>query len=241
MNSVIKPMRAPAHTCTTLSGVVLLMLVLAMCSSLSAQALIAKGPVRPYRPAENTWFLNTASSAVERYNNQKWVLQGSGYSDISVCNELIILRYLSENERLSGMLYEVMDPWTGAIAFDATWCYCGDKILGVEEDSVITFFSNIHIPNKLPEKLTQEFLPATHPLQPMIFKGLASFSVPATMAIYIQARQSDLAKNWGLLGTNGQWLIEPKFDAPFHFQNGIADVIYYGEKRKINEKGEFVD
>lgn len=46
---------------------------------------------------------------------------------------------------------------------------------------------------------------------------------------------------WGVLGTNGKWLIEPKFDAPFRFQNGIADVIYYGQRRKINEKGEFVE
>ncbi len=48
-------------------------------------------------------------------------------------------------------------------------------------------------------------------------------------------------RTWGMLGTNGQWLIEPKFDAPFGFQNGFADVIYYGQKRRINEKGEFVE
>jgi hypothetical protein len=47
--------------------------------------------------------------------------------------------------------------------------------------------------------------------------------------------------NWGILGGNGQWLIEPKYDARFHFQNGIAEVLYYGQKRKINEKGEFVE
>jgi hypothetical protein len=41
--------------------------------------------------------------------------------------------------------------------------------------------------------------------------------------------------------SNGQWLIEPKFDQPFRFQNGFAEVIYYGQRRKINEKGEFVE
>ncbi len=48
--------------------------------------------------------------------------------------------------------------------------------------------------------------------------------------------------------TNTKWLIEPKFDAPFHFENGTADVLYYGQRRKINEnlqiseaKGEFVE
>lgn len=48
-------------------------------------------------------------------------------------------------------------------------------------------------------------------------------------------------RNWGMIGLNGKWLIEPKFDEPFHFENGIADVRYYGQKRKINEKGEFVE
>ncbi|MBK9452327.1 MAG: hypothetical protein IPN95_23480 [Bacteroidetes bacterium] len=48
--------------------------------------------------------------------------------------------------------------------------------------------------------------------------------------------------------TNTKWFIEPKFDAPFHFENGTADVLYYGQRRKINEnlqiseaKGEFVE
>ncbi len=53
--------------------------------------------------------------------------------------------------------------------------------------------------------------------------------------------QNDALKNWGMLSTDGEWLVEPKFDAPFRFQNGFADVLYYGEKRRINEKGEFVE
>ncbi len=46
---------------------------------------------------------------------------------------------------------------------------------------------------------------------------------------------------WGMIDEVGHWVIPPKFDAPFHFENGIAEVIYYGQKRKINEKGEFVE
>jgi hypothetical protein len=43
-----------------------------------------------------------------------------------------------------------------------------------------------------------------------------------------------------IIDNHGQWLIEPKFDSPFHFQSGLAEVIHYGQKRKINEKGEFI-
>ena len=48
-------------------------------------------------------------------------------------------------------------------------------------------------------------------------------------------------RSWGIIGQSGTWLIEPKYDAPFHFENGIAEVLYYGQRRKINEKGEFVE
>ncbi len=44
-----------------------------------------------------------------------------------------------------------------------------------------------------------------------------------------------------MLNTNWKRLKEPIYDAPFLFQNGIAEVIYYGQKRKINEKGEVVE
>jgi hypothetical protein len=48
-------------------------------------------------------------------------------------------------------------------------------------------------------------------------------------------------RNWGMLAADGKWVIEPRFDGPFRFQNGFAAVLYYGQKRKINEKGEFVE
>ncbi len=46
---------------------------------------------------------------------------------------------------------------------------------------------------------------------------------------------------WGLLDHEGHWRIAPQYDKPFHFQDGIAEVTYYGQKRKINEQGEFVE
>lgn len=45
---------------------------------------------------------------------------------------------------------------------------------------------------------------------------------------------------WGQLDYNGHWRIAPKYDKPFHFQNGIAEVVYYGKKLKIDENGEVV-
>lgn len=51
----------------------------------------------------------------------------------------------------------------------------------------------------------------------------------------------EVLKNWGILGTKGRWLISPEYDGPFEFVDGVAEVSYYGQKRKINEKGEVVE
>ena len=69
--------------------------------------------------------------------------------------------------------------------------------------------------------------------------GIKAYSLPPNISI--MNYQENQLRNWGMLGVNGQWLIEPKFDQPFRFQDGFAEVLYYGEKRKINEKGEFVE
>jgi hypothetical protein len=69
--------------------------------------------------------------------------------------------------------------------------------------------------------------------------GIKAYSLPPNISI--MNYQENQLRNWGMLGVNGHWLIEPKFDQPFRFQNGFAEVIYYGQRRKINEKGEFVE
>jgi hypothetical protein len=71
-------------------------------------------------------------------------------------------------------------------------------------------------------------------------EGIEGVCVPGQIISGLGLTCGDL-RNWGIMGENGQWLIEPKFDAPFYFQDGIADVVYYGQKRKINEKGEFME
>ncbi len=72
--------------------------------------------------------------------------------------------------------------------------------------------------------------------------GIQSFCVPQAIAnSSFQGYDCEYFRTWGMLGVNGQWLIPPKFDVPFGFQYGFAEVYFYGQKRKINEKGEFVE
>ena len=47
--------------------------------------------------------------------------------------------------------------------------------------------------------------------------------------------------NWGMVNSEGAWVIPPIYDGPFYFEDGLAVVTYYGEKRVINLKGEVVE
>lgn len=47
--------------------------------------------------------------------------------------------------------------------------------------------------------------------------------------------------SWGMIDRNGNWLIAPQYDRPFRFVNGAALVERYGQKFKIDEKGERVE
>lgn len=46
-------------------------------------------------------------------------------------------------------------------------------------------------------------------------------------------------KNWGMMNATGQWLIEPQFDKPFHFEDGVARVVFKGQHYEIDEQGNF--
>lgn len=74
----------------------------------------------------------------------------------------------------------------------------------------------------------------------IVIRGVTGWCVPAfhgDMRLY----DTKEFKNWGILNARGRWVIEPRYDKPFRFVDGVARVIYYGQKRKINLRGEFVD
>lgn len=48
-------------------------------------------------------------------------------------------------------------------------------------------------------------------------------------------------RNWGMMDERGKWVIEPKFDKPFHFDGGVALVWYLGLPRQIDEEGRFLE
>ncbi len=48
-------------------------------------------------------------------------------------------------------------------------------------------------------------------------------------------------RNWGMMDVSGNWRIEPRFDKPFHFSDGVAGVWFMGMPRRIDEDGRFLE
>jgi hypothetical protein len=76
------------------------------------------------------------------------------------------------------------------------------------------------------------------PWLPDTLNGIPAYCASSFTNSFQIGMLSTEAHAWGMLGYNGQWLVEPKYDKPFRFKNGIAEVLLYGERRRINEKGE---
>lgn len=80
-----------------------------------------------------------------------------------------------------------------------------------------------------------------HPcLQPQSLGGRAVFCLP----VYCAGTERYTAHErcgWGMVDSTGTWVIAPLYDHYFEFREGRAEVLYYGERHLINERGEFVD
>lgn len=77
-------------------------------------------------------------------------------------------------------------------------------------------------------------------LKPTRIQGMEAYVLPLYLPLLTEWSANEV-RVWGMLGCNGKWLIEPKFDGPFVFRNGFAEVLHYGQRKRINEKGEFVE
>ncbi len=116
-------------------------------------------------------------------------------------------------------------------------CKCfGAVIKGFDFPVTRYVFSDVEIA----QAWTEDNPDYISPWDTCTLQGILSFNASSFLKPYGFVNQEEV-HSWGMLGINGAWTVEPIYDAPFHFENGVADVLYYSQKRKINEKGEFVE
>ena len=201
------------------------------------QLLVLKGDRYPTVVDEGTWFLDTLQHTLSRFESGAWVKSNARieYTEVFGCGPFLIMMGNFHGDRWS----MVVEPGAGADRREA-------RIFGGSKIDCEPFLKNFVIPygGKHPDRLheatitmgmqfvcDQSFVPDT-------LLGIPAFCMSA-VGPGLGGCQS--YRNWGMLRSNGLWLIEPEFGAPFHFKKHLAHVIYHGQKRLINEKGEFVD
>ncbi len=193
---------------------------------LPAQLRIIHGAGKPTEAIQADWYVDTVAHNAWSRANADWLQYMTPVKKMLHCGNMIvvvsdIVTILMTNnmERLSCNL--ACDCFEGLACMHGAqyrWYYFEGKPLSMAwEPQAYTQWE---------DELSQDTL-----------NGRLGFC--STVAVLFMLHAD--THGWGILGTDGRWLIEPIFDAPFHFQNGIAEVLYYGQKRKINEKGEFVE
>jgi hypothetical protein len=199
--------------------------------SLFGQIALRKGVGFPKTTANGTWYLDTLNHTVWNKPNTKWMeLRIGEVRDVIECQDNVA--FLGSNG------YWVYTN-AGRLVDSITGCECLGQIMRVGYEG-----QHRYIQGSTTLAWEQQYRPMSDsPLPPYStsIQGISAYCLTSTSPspnIFIYDWR---VHYWGMLGTNGKWLIEPLFDDPFVFQNGIADVLYYGQKRKINEKGEFVE
>jgi hypothetical protein len=216
-----------AHSCS--SGMIAFCALLFLPILLHAQFTLVRGSELPLDTNGVVFYLDTQNHAAWYHGMNGWVkLTEAPIIEMFRCHDQVYCTSLYGQ----GHCYNK----EGLLDQKYLQCYCGDSI------SLKWYYRSLTVHNIHEEIIARFSIDGHEAFQSVIpdtVQGVAAFCISSLKQKYIYEEMA--IHGWGMLGTNGQWLIEPKFDAPFHFKNGIAEVLYYGQKRKINEKGEFVE
>jgi hypothetical protein len=202
-------------------------------SILVGQIHLSAGNELPKVAYKNDWFWDVMANEIWHYKESGWKLfTDDPCTKAEVCGPYIFLQFnIGTNEVLTAE-----GLWASYFVPDLRHYECFDSLMLWEgnwktyyldmQGTVLGWIDNYYC--NYPKLDTAQ--------------GQGGFSVPQlVLDTTFQPMNCDQLKNWGFVGKGGHWLIDPIYDAPFLFENGTAEVLYYGQKRKINEKGEFVE
>jgi hypothetical protein len=193
---------------------------------MEAQSVLFREDALPSRPSQNQWYFNETTHSIWIYQDTSWrMLPFKNCRSMEHCNNHVIIK--------EGVTYTLTDMVGNVKASQAPLIYCLyhfvvlgaknrlDYLLNQEGDTLSAVVDNCKIYQDTLAGRPAYCFPAYSP-------GLERFSCAQL-------------RNWGMMDEEGEWRIEPKYDKPFSFTRGFADVFYKGIPRRINEKGEFVD
>ncbi len=208
-----------------------LMLTFAFAFTSQAQVPIARGPGAPKKlPLGMHWYLNTAHHTVWHDLDLEWLDVGiEGVTELYSAGQIVIAR--------SQLGYSLLSPFAEYI-----WAA---PHLRVTDSTIMAWdslYSHIYLLTGRQLHPEHGFNVQCWPIDgaPETVQGIPAFCLPDFQAAH-DSVDCDSLHAYGMFGYNGHWLIVPQYDGAFHFDNGIAEVNHLGQRRKINERGEFVD
>jgi hypothetical protein len=210
----------------------ILTLALALTLSLTvrAQPLIAKGQGAPKKIKNAHWYFDTAGHTAWTDLDLEWTELGiQNVSEMYAAGTMIIVH--------STLGYSILGPY-GEYIWASTHLRVTDSLVMAWDSSATQIFlltgRQLHPENGFNAQCWR--VDGT----PETVQGISAYCLPdfqnASSTI-----SCDSLHAYGMFGFNGHWLIPPQYDTPFTFVNGVAEVSQNGNRRKINEKGEFVD
>lgn len=199
----------------------LCLILMALPVGMQAQAA-AKSPAFPRHPKEGEWLFSREAHGVWIYKGAQWKqLDIKDCRSLVHCNRHVIIK--------DGSSYLLADLQGNILSRHSLYIHCFhdfivvsgrnhiDYLLNDQGDTLTPFVNNCRIYADTLEGEPVFCFPAYSP-------GLEKYSC-------LELR------NWGMMDARGKWVIEPKYDRPFNFQNGKATVKEKGIYREINEQG----
>jgi hypothetical protein len=187
------------------------------------------------------WFLHTDSMQAYAFKHDRWVNVSNrikNIKDLSLCNELVILHYRVEDNSVHTIYHPSGHQHESVFDY-----FCGEKIIVQRNPNGFLLVCENIFHGSLRNDLSMQYdcdLSEGDEVVPDTVQGMLAFCAPHKDKYEGSHWYCKELRSWGIIDVNSNWLIEPKFDKFFYFNNGIAEVLYQGKKRRINEKGKFV-
>lgn len=197
---------------------------------LRAQVPIYRGDTLPVSSGMTAWFLDTINHLAWVDTDKYWKMVPSRYAveEIVDCAGRLILK-TERGYELWENLEKVDQVFAEVVCGESTYF----SVSKIRDEIQLRDASNA-------VKYGLQGWPSwSGSVRPQIVAGKLVFCVP-----YI-APDSNFScaqlKAWGMMSVTGDWVIPPRFDEMFRFKKGFAKVVYYGRRRKINERGTFIE
>lgn len=200
---------------------------------LAGQVVLISSDKKPKDPAPNTWWWSKEAHTLKRFADEKWQYAHSPDEmpqDVRVHQGLVIAKLIRHHR-----VYE-MDGSIVEMSCDTFFAY--DSLLCVRlrnADVLIDARVKMDVESRVRSLPTAQM-----ELKPQQVAGQTAFCILDNLGRLPLWVDKETSRFWGLLGSNGQWIIPPMFDEPFIFENGLAKVKRYGQDFVINEQGAVV-